>query len=178
MRKFVLGFLVSLLAVSASAQTLDKPNRVSVFLSNVAFGWSEGGGSFWEAGYGLSYGRRFSRAWSAELAATIQQQEDAETYPFDAVARYSFQSVRTRWRPYVGAGVRYVAAPADPGQLYDNILAPEVVAGVDFNPAEGWSLRFDAKQTLGNSYAYDEPFKLSLGLGCGFESTLIIATGI
>ena len=168
MRKFVLGFVVSLLAVSASAQTIDRPNRVSLFLSNVAFGWSEGSGSFWDAGYGLAYEHRFSRRWSAELAAAVQEQEDARTYPFDAVARYSFQSVRTRWRPYVGAGVRYVAAPSDPLQLYDNVIAPEAVAGVDFNPAEAWSLRFDAKQTLGNTYAFDEPFKLSLGIGWRF----------
>jgi outer membrane protein W len=168
MRNFVLGFLVSLLALSASAQTIDRPNRVSLFVSNVSFGFSEGGGSFVDGGYGLAYEHRFSRKWSAELAAAVHELEGARTYPFDAVARYSFTSVRTRWRPYVGAGVRYVAAPADPLQLYDNVIAPEVVAGVDFNPAEAWSLRFDAKQTLGNTYAYDEPFKLSLGVGWRF----------
>lgn len=169
MRKLMLGFVVSLLAVSASAQTLDRPNRVSLFLSNVALGWSEGGGSFLDAGYGLAYERRFSRAWSAELAVAVQDQADAETYPFDAVARYSFLSVRTRWRPYAGAGVRYVAAPSEQlGVRYDNQLAPEIVAGVDFNPVESWSLRVDAKQTLGNSYPYDEPFKLSVGVGWRF----------
>jgi Outer membrane protein beta-barrel domain len=169
MRKLVL-VLITLLAVSASAQTLDRPNRVSFFLSNVGFGWSEGGGSFWESGYGAAYERRFSRAWSAELAMTVQRDSnDAETYPFDAVVRYSFPNVRTRWRPYVGAGVRYVAAPIEPrGEHYENQLAPEIAAGVDFNPVQSWSLRFDLKQTIGNTYAYDEPFKVSIGAGWRF----------
>jgi outer membrane protein W len=170
MRKPLLLFVVLLLAVSASAQTLDRPNRVSFFLSNLAGGHSEDGGTFLDAGYGVAYERRFTRAWSAELAVTVQKQEGAETYPFDALARYHFQSVRTRWRPYAGAGVRFVAAPGpEPrGERYDNQIAPEVAAGVDYNPAEAWSLRFDVRQSLGNTYAYDDPFKASLGVGWRF----------
>jgi hypothetical protein len=169
MRKLLPALVASLLAVSASAQTLDRPNRVSVFLSNISGGWSEEGGSFLDAGYGVAYERRFSRAWSGEIAATVQEQENARTYPFDLLARYSFQDVRTRWRPYVGGGVRFVSAPTEPrGVLYENIIAPEIAAGVDFNPAEAWSLRFDLKHSLGNSYAYDDAFKASLGVGWRF----------
>jgi outer membrane protein W len=170
MRKSLLVSFVLLLAVPASAQSLDRPNRVSLFLSNVSGGASEEGGSFFDAGYGLAYERRFTRTWSVELAATVQKQAGATTYPFDVAARYTFPGVHTRWRPYAGAGVRFVAAPGpEPrGETYDNQIAPEVVAGVDFNAAEAWSLRFDVKHTFGNTYAYDDPFKLSLGVGWRF----------
>ncbi|HVE71535.1 MAG TPA: outer membrane beta-barrel protein [Thermoanaerobaculia bacterium] len=170
MRKPMLVLLVLLVAVPALAQSLDRPNRVSVFLSNVSGGWSEGGGSFFDAGYGVAYERRFTRTWSGELAVTVQEQENARSYPFDLAARYTFPSVHTRWRPYAGAGVRFVSAPGpEPrGELWDNQIAPEVVAGVDFNAAEAWSLRVDAKHTFGNTYADDDPFKLSVGVGWRF----------
>ncbi|HUR80199.1 MAG TPA: outer membrane beta-barrel protein [Thermoanaerobaculia bacterium] len=162
--------LLALWAVPAAAQSLDRPNRVSAFLSNIAGGASEDGGGFFNAGFGLAYERRFTRTWSAEFAATMQHQANADTYPFDAALRYTFPNVHTRWRPYAGAGVRYVAAPGpEPrGEIYDNQIAPELVIGVDYNAAESWSLRADAKHTLGNTYAYDDPFKLSLGIGWRF----------
>lgn len=170
MRKSMPVLFAMLLAVSASAQSLDRPNRVSLFLSNISGGWSEGGGSFLDSGYGVSYERRFSRAWSAELALTVQEQQGAETYPWDALLRYHFLDVHTRWRPYVGGGLRYVAAPGvEPaGEIYDNQIAPEIAAGVDYNPAAPWSLRFDVKHTIGNEYSYDDPFKASIGVGWRF----------
>lgn len=168
MHKSVL-MLLTLLAASASAQTLDRPNRVSLFLSNVAFGWSEGGGSFLDAGYGVAYERRFSRAWSAELAVSVQEVDDTRTHPVDALARWSFPNVRTRWRPYVGAGVRFLESPQEPRNVtYEELLLPEVAAGVDFNPAESWSLRFDVKQVFGDVPEYDDAFKVSAGIGWRF----------
>lgn len=168
MRKSVLVLLM-LLAASASAQTLDRRNRVSLFLSNVAFGWSEGGGSFWDAGYGVAYERRFSRPWSAELAVSVQEVDDTRTHPVDALARYSLAGVRTRWRPYVGAGVRFLESPEEPRNVvYNEVLLPQVAAGVDFNPAEAWSLRFDVKQAFGGVPVYDDAFKVSAGVGWRF----------
>jgi opacity protein-like surface antigen len=181
MRKFVLGLLASLLAVSASAQSLDRPTRLSFFVSNISLAWSEGTGSAWDAGYGVALERRFSRAWSGELAVSYEQHEtqpyflnptrfDVRTYPIDAVVRYTFPNVQSRWRPYVGAGARYVGAPEEPFNVeYEDMLAPQAAAGVEFNAAEAWSLRFDAKQLLKDDVpVYDDAFKVSVGIGWRF----------
>ncbi|HEV7240984.1 MAG TPA: OmpW family outer membrane protein [Thermoanaerobaculia bacterium] len=182
MRKSVLVLLALLLAVSASAQTLDKPTRISFFISNLAFGWSEGNGSAIDAGVGVALERRFSRAWSAELAVATETHEtqpygffnparfDLRTYPIDAVVRYSFLDVHTQWRPYVGAGARYVTAPDEPPNIeYDNQLTPQIAAGVEFNGSESWSLQFGAKQLIHEqSSVFDESFKLSIGVGWRF----------
>ncbi len=180
MRKFVLGLVVSLLAVSASAQSLDRPTRISVFLSNLELGFSEGNGGSASVSYGVALERRFSRSWSGELAVSIEDHEtqpyflnptiiDVRTYPIDAVVRYSFLDANTPWRPYAGAGARYVAAPEEPFNVqYEDRLSPEIAAGVDFNPAEAWSLRFDARQLLTTAPVYDDMFKVSVGVGWRF----------
>ena len=182
MRKLVLVLLAGLLAVSASAQTLDKPNRVSVFVTNPGVGWSDSNGTAWDAGYGLAIERRFSRRWSAELAISAEQHEvqpygffnptrfELRTYPIDAVARYSFIGVHTRWRPYVGAGARYVAAPDEPPNVeYENQFSPQVAAGVEFNGGESWSLMFGVKQLVRDQTDdFDEWFKVSIGAGWRF----------
>jgi outer membrane protein W len=179
MRKLVPGLLAVLLAVSASAQSLDRPTRLSVFVSNLELSFSEGSGSNASVSYGVALERRLSRAWSAELAVSIEDHEtqpyflnptiiDVRTYPIDAVVRYTFPNVRTRWRPYVGAGARYVAAPEEPFNVqYENTLSPEIAAGVDFK--EAWSLRFDGRQLLTNDAPeYDDSFKISVGVGWRF----------
>ena len=181
MRKLVL-VLLTLLAASASAQTLDKPTRVSVFLSNFAFGYSEGGGSFFDNGVGVALERRFSRRWSAELAIATEQHEvqpsffnpavyELRTYPIDAVVRYSFLDVHTQWRPFVGAGARYVAAPDEPVQFveYENELMPEITAGVEYNFGESLSLLAGVKHAIANDTpVYDDSFKVQIGVGWRF----------
>jgi hypothetical protein len=150
-RSLVLLLLFLFLSIPAAAQA----NRISVFGSN-------------GDGYGIAYERRLSRAWSVELAATLQNQADAETYPFDLAAHYSFAN-QSRWRPYAGLGVRFVSAPTEPrGERYDNQWAPEPVVGVDYNITESWSLRAEAKHTLGNTYRYDDAGKITLGIGWRF----------
>ncbi|MGZ5440430.1 MAG: outer membrane beta-barrel protein [Thermoanaerobaculia bacterium] len=181
MRKIVLVLLAVVLAVSASAQTLDKPTRLSFFVSNLALGWSEGDGSTFDAGVGVAVERRFSRRWSAELAVSTEKHEtrpylfnptryELRTYPIDAVVRYSFLDLHTQWRPYVGAGARYVAAPnAPPGIEYENQLSPEITAGVEFNGGESWSLQAGAKQLIRDqSTVFDDWFKISIGVGWRF----------
>jgi outer membrane protein W len=178
MRKFVLVFLVILAAVSASAQTLDKPTRISVFVSNPS-SWSEGSGL--GAGYGVAIERRFSRVWSGELAVGSEQHRvqpsffdpttyELRTHPIDLVARYTFPGGHLRWRPYIGAGARYVAAPDEPpGQEYENELSPQVTGGVEFNGGQSWSVRFDLKQLIReNASDFDEWLKVSIGLGWRF----------
>ena len=181
MRKIVLVTLAALVAVSASAQTIDKPTRVSVFISNLIFGWSEGNGSALDAGVGLALERRFSRRWSAGLSVATEKHEtqpyffnpttyDLRTYPIDAVVRYSFLDLHTQWRPYIGAGMRYVGAPDEPPNIeYDDQLTPQFNAGVEFNSGESWSLLLDAKQLLHEQTpVFDDSFKISIGVGWRF----------
>jgi outer membrane protein W len=182
MRKIVLVLLAVLLTVSASAQTLDKPTRVSFFVSNLGFGWSEGNGSSFDAGVGVALERRFSPRWSAELALAREEHEtqpygffnpatfELRTYPIDAVVRYSFLDVNTPWRPYVGAGARYVAAPDEPPNIeYENQLTPEVTAGVEFNGGASWSLYAGARQLIHDQTpVFDDSFKIAIGFGWRF----------
>ncbi len=179
MRKLVLVLLAVLVAVPASAQTLDKPTRVSFFVSNLAFGWSEGSGSFFESGFGVALERRFSRRWSAEVSVATEEHDiqpsffnptvyHVRTYPIDAVVRYSFLDVHTQWRPYVGGGVRYVSAPEDVPFEYEDQLSPEIAAGVEFNGGESWSLTAGAKHAIGDEKIYDHAFKIAIGFGWRF----------
>ena len=176
MRKFVPVLLMTLAAVSAFGQSLDKPTRISVFVSNPT-GWNEGTG----AGYGVAVERRFSRMWSAELAVASEKHDvqpfffnpttyELSTTPIDLVGRYSFQVRHLRWRPYIGAGARYVAAPDEPpNQEYENELTPEVTGGVEYNGGESWSVRFDLKQLISESLPdYDEWIKGSIAVGWRF----------
>lgn len=178
MRKFVLVFLAVLAAASASGQSLDKPTRVSVFVSNPT-SWNEGSAN--GAGYGVAVERRFSRMWSMELAVASEKHEvqpfftnpttyELSTTPIDLVGRYSFQVRHLRWRPYIGAGVRYIAAPDEPpNQHYENELTPEVTGGVEYNGGESWSVRFDLKQLIRDSLPdYDEWIKGSIAVGWRF----------
>jgi outer membrane protein W len=177
MRKFVLVLLAVLFAVSVSAQSLDKPTRISVFVNPSS--WSEGSGL--GAGYGVSIERRFSRAWSGELAVGSEEHEvqpfffnpttyTLRTHPIDLVARYTFAGGHLRWRPYIGAGARYVAAPDEPpNQHYEHELTPEVTGGVEFNGGESWSLRFDLKQLVRNDTSdFDDWLKGSISAGWRF----------
>src|SRR5512145_560498 len=103
MSRTLLCLAVVLLVVPAFAQTLDQPSRLSLFLTNPGGGWTEGGGTTFEAGFGVAYERRFTRTWSGEASLSFEHYEsqpdlfddttfDLETYPVDLVARYSFAS--------------------------------------------------------------------------------------
>ena len=175
----VLGVFAS---APALAQTLDKPTRISLFVNNLAIGWSEGSGGMFDAGVGVALERRFSRRWSAELAVATEEHEtqpygffndtrfDLRTYPVDAVVRYSFLDVHTQWRPYVGAGVRYVGAPEEPPNIdYDDLLTPQVTAGVEYNGGESWSLQAGVKQLVREFDAdFDTWLKVQVGVGWRF----------
>jgi outer membrane protein W len=179
MRKTVL-VLLGLLAVSASAQTPEKATRVSFFLTNPGFGWSEGGGSNFDAGFGLALEQRFTPQWSAELEVAREVHDyqpsffdprtiEFRTYPVDVFVRYSFEN-NTRWRPFLGAGARYVTAPDEPsGADYDSELSPEIGGGVEWEAGESLSIVFDAKALAKNEVPHwDEVFKVSVGVGWRF----------
>lgn len=180
MRKFVLVLLATLLAGSASAQSFDKPTRVSFFVTNPGFGWGEGDGGAFDDGIGLAIERRFTPHWSAELEVAREEHEyqpsffdptviDFVTYPFDVFVRYSFDN-HTRWRPFLGAGVRYVSAPDEPaGANYDDELTPEIGGGAEWQLGESLAIVFEAKALAKDDVPHwDEVLKVSAGVGWRF----------
>lgn len=181
MRKVLLA--LSLVALPLFGQ--DRTNRVSLFISNPVFGWSEPGGSDWRAGIGIAFEHRFTPRWSAEVSAareehtehlhiihpggtTAIREHELVSYPIDVTARHHFFTPHTRWRPYAGAGVRWVNAPESFVAPLDDRISAQLVGGVDFNLTPQWSLRVDVKQLLRGDAPHDESFKVSMGAGYRF----------
>jgi outer membrane protein W len=176
----LLGFTLPL-----AAQSADRSTRVSVFLSDFGWTYSEGAGTDMSGGFGVALEYRLRRAWSAEIAIAAEEHSetvtsigpagvtlsriDVRSWPVDATVRHHFQGVRTRWRPYVGAGVRFVPEPEVTGLQYDSRLSAQGVVGVDYAATEALSLRFDFRRLLRTDSAiYDNVNKISLGVGWRF----------
>ena len=99
---------------------------------------------------------------------------NVRTYPIDLTARFQFPN-DTRWTPYVGAGLRYVAAPDltpeernTVGHDYSDEFSPEVVGGFEFVISEPFALNVEVKGLLGDAEDYDSSFKVAAGLGWRF----------
>jgi hypothetical protein len=89
------------------------------------------------------------------------------TYPIDLTARYRFVN-DTRWKPFIGAGARYVAAPhVDSMFGYTNRLSPELVGGVVFQ-LRHLGIVVDGKALLADHEYYDSAFKTAVGLNWRF----------
>ena len=175
--------LVALLLVACALPLFgqDRSHRVSVFLTDPSFGFSEGGGDFWDGGFGFAYEKKLGMRWSAEIAASREQYTDSGifpgslefdvvSYPVDLTARYHFGNSYLRWRPYLGAGAHWVAGPTTPRGPLDDRVSGVVIGGLDFNMTERWSLRADAKHLLINdaSEPYDETLRVAVGVGVRF----------
>jgi outer membrane protein W len=161
------------LAVTVSAQTVDKPTHRSS--SRIPLRLSEGNGAVFDAGVGVALEHRFTPRWSMELEAAREVHDyqpsffdptviEFLTYPVDGFVRYSIQTTNVRWRPFLGAGARYVSAPNEPaGAQYDSELSPEIGAG------DSLSIVFDAKALAQNDVPHwDELLKVSVGVGWRF----------
>jgi outer membrane protein W len=171
MRVFV---ALLLLAIPVAAQ--ERANRIGLFLSQPTFDSTGAEGD----GFGLSYERHFTERWSAELAVSREQYTDTgifpgtaefevEAYPIDATVRFTFETPSRHWRPFMGAGARFVDPSDNPRLEVDNRLSAQIVGGVDFQFGERWYLRGDVKALLRlNSEPYDSVLKLSLGGGLRF----------
>src|SRR5205823_6345748 len=148
MRKPALFFIL-VLAVAPSAFAQRK-NELSVFLSDISHVTEAFGKTHWYGGVGLAYNAFVTPRFSAQLAVAAEEHRSypyiidglggiqpvpsrkLRTYPIDLSGRYQFLN-ETRWKPYLGLGARYLAAPkADPGFGYRNRLTPEAVGGVEF----------------------------------------------
>ena|SRR5438067_2748049 len=193
MRKSML-VAVSLLfvVVPAFAQQHATPaNTVSVFVSDLTLIESSSSGTNVDVAYGVAFDHMFSRRVSAELSVTRQRTRESVStfaptgpvytsftntlYPVDATVSYHFIN-DSRWKPYIGGGVRYVNGSVRNVSLFNSYrtsthsIDPEVSGGVTFQFRPTLGLRFDAKQTIGNgnSVIGDSDFNVFVGLSFRF----------
>lgn len=194
MRKSIV-IAVSLLFVVASAfaqQHATPANTVSVFVSDVSVIYSSSSGTNIDAAYGAAFAHMFTNRVSAELSVMSQRVKESVStfgpagqpvyasftntlYPVDATVSYHFFT-DSRWKPYLGGGVRYVSGTfRNTSQLYSyrvstHSIDPEVSGGVVFQFRPALGLRFDAKQVIGRSgtVAGDASFTGSVGLSFRF----------
>ena len=174
MRKLVVA-VASLLVSTAALAQQDKPTGVFVFVTNPGYGQSERSGNHWDGAFGVALQRMFTPHVSGELTVSHDQHISrfaaldqggnviayhtftATSTPVDLTARYHFFSDGA-WKPYVGAGVRYV----------DSRAFGDLTGGVvwQFRPSLG--LRFDGKVILGNQPRFNDTFNGSAGLAWRF----------
>jgi outer membrane protein W len=180
--------LLLLFSVPAFPQ---RSNTVSVFVTDLAMSNSNiGGAKIDSEAYGASFDHMFTERLSGELSVTSQRSRrylrtftsseptsvlfPYRLYPIDVNISYHFPS-GNRWKPYLGAGLRYVNDTFHGYQgtsrtaFYRHAvhtIDPEISGGitVQFNRTLG--LRFDAKQVLGSnrSDVADPELKASAGL--------------
>ena len=180
MRKLVVVLAV-LVAVSAVAQE-EKKNSVFVFVRNPAYGFSSNAGHHFDAAYGVALQRKFARRFSIELTASRASGSTAYTFitpggdfqrrhrswtvtPIDVGAYYHFVN-GVSWKPYLGAAVRWINAPSEPGNEDSTTAGPAAGVVWYFRPNVG--LRLDAKALFGNNMDYGDIINGSVGLAWRF----------
>ena len=167
--------LVVVLAASSAAYA-QQTQTLSLFRSDI----DEPGG------YGVSYERMFAPRWSVQAsvavehhrsyeyvyedngAITLVPRERLRTMPIDLVARYHWLN-DTRWKPYIGLGAHYVAAPdADRRFRYRNHLEAGINGGTLFMLTHDLGLMLDGRIYAGNHESYDQSPRTSIGLSWRF----------
>ena len=152
-------------------------------------------GSHSDAGYhaAYGYGAAFSESWTPRFSTAIAVGVDdatvcvggsflerpctqikLRTHPIDFSGRYHFLN-DTRWKPYFGAGARYLSAPhltaeqrAAVGHAYSDHVSPEVVGGVELIVVPSFGITVEGKQLVGHREPYDSLFKVSAALNWRF----------
>jgi hypothetical protein len=176
-------FVIALLLVSP-AVFAQRQNNVSVFFNQ--FGLQESNtGQHWHSSYGAAFESSFTRHFSAQISVGSEQHSSFpyvvdetgyinqvtpvkfRTYPIDLTARFRWVN-ETRFKPYIGLGARYVAAPhVDSMFGYTNRTTPELVGGVVYQ-LRHLGIVADGKVLLGDHEYYDSVFKTSIGLSWRF----------
>lgn len=141
-------------------------------------------------GYGAAFNEAWTPHFSTQIAAGVEDPETCiggsflvapcttfkvRTYPIDFSGRYHFLN-ETRWKPYIGAGLRYVRAPkltpeaiaANRGRGYPDRFDPQFVGGVEFLVKPSFGIAVDGKVLGATSAQYDPILKISASLNWRF----------
>ena len=181
MRK--VAFIVAILN-AAAAVTHAQRNAIAVFVNEAADSARAA------TAYGAAYSYSFTPRFSTDVAISVNPDVvsctggiltperctrfDVRTYPVDVTGRFHFLN-DTRWKPYLGAGVRYVAAPhlsleqqQIAGGRYSDRADAEIVGGLDMliNRSFGASVEVDA--LFRNALDYDSALKVAARLSWRF----------
>jgi outer membrane protein W len=174
--------VIALLFVIAPAAFAQQKNDFSIFVNGPASLAGGSAGTRADGGIGVSFARLFTPRISGQLSFSFEQrrsypyvvnangsitqvtQATLHTFPIDATARYHLFD-DSRWKPYLGAGFRYVGAPsADSRFGYQSHLNPEIVGGTIYQIRPSIGIVLEGKQLLGNREPYDPSFKASAGM--------------
>jgi outer membrane protein W len=184
MRK-VLALLVVVLALPTFAFGQSQKQTLSIFVTDVAASSSRT--DSWPTGLGISYERMFAQRLSlqgsvayehhrsypyvVESDGSITQVDSrrVRTMPIDVTARYHWLN-DSRWKPFIGLGAHYVAAPSvDPRFRYENHLDGVVDGGTAFMFTPTIGVLLTSRMILGNrEETYDSTFKVSAGVSWRF----------
>ena len=177
--------LVVVLVNSLATVTFAQHDQLSVFFSQSP--------SSVHANHG--YGAAFNHSWrprfSTGIAVAVEDpvvavcvggiftplrcsEVSLRTYPADLTGRFHFLN-ETRWKPYIGLGVRYVAAPhLTPeallviGHSYSDHVDAEVVGGLQFLIKPSFGITAEVKSLVRNREDYNPLLKVSGGLDWRF----------
>ncbi len=183
MRRLATALIVLLFALPDFAQ---QKNEFQIFLTNGVISHSSASGTEASASGGMAFDRMVTPRMSAQFAVGFERHRTYSyvvepggtfrqvtplrfrTYPFDVAVRYHFLN-DTRWKPYLGFGARYIAAPNVGTEFqYKNHIGPEIVGGTVFQIGRSFGLVLDGKVLVGDHEPYDAPFKTSFGLNWRF----------
>lgn len=187
MKPFV-AIAVALFTVPLFAQQQQPKNdfQIFVYASNVGITWTDTRGTTVDSGFGFAVSKFVTPHVSMELAVNSQKWYEYEpyyngpeifpryhryghqTYPISLDGQYHFFN-DSRWKPYLGAGLRYVHATARSFEISDR-YRPEITGGVEFMMTPHVSLRFDGKQEIQShgGPAYDPLSRVAVGVGWHF----------
>jgi outer membrane protein W len=184
MKRLVL-FAVVVFAVPLFAQQQpQKDFQIFAYASDVGITYSETYGTAVDSNFGLAVSKFVSPRWSMELAVSTQGWWEYapgpvhfgdpivrikhQSYPVSLDGQYHFFN-DSRWKPYLGVGVRYV----DPNAEFRDLgarISPEINGGVSFMMTPNLSLRFDGRVAVRSNHApgYDPVTRGAIGIGWHF----------
>ena len=184
MRKVIV--LVAVVASVCSAAYAQRNQTVSFFLSDINQTATDRQYEQWPSGFGVAYERMFPSRWSVQAAVAVEhhysydyvivgdgvimliERKHLQTVPIDLTARYNWQN-ETRWKPYIGIGAHYVAAPsADARFRYRNRLDGEINGGTLFMLTPAFGLMLDGRAFVGDQEPYEQSLKVSFGASWRF----------
>ncbi len=176
----VAALLMFVVVASAFAEQPSRRNSVSLFISDLSLSDSSSLDFRSNTGYGVALDHMFNDRVSAELSVSRQTFRRPVTtfitgeipvtipviafsevalYPIDANVSYHFVN-SSRWKPYVGAGLRYVGDSEHVAGFlggYDvtsRAVAPELSGGVTFQLRPALGVRLDARRVFSGSKSY------------------------
>jgi outer membrane protein W len=184
MRRVLLSLAVCLTLPLAAQQSPDKPLRVSLLATDVTYTESDSSGSNLDTGFSIGLQYQFNPRWSAEASYGREEhtagvaiyngptfvaidRRTVTSQPVEFTGQFNFAN-DSRWKPYIGAGARYISKPDDGTRFSETQVAPLVTAGVHFQITPAFSLRAEGKAKIGDDRYYDSQFKTAIGVGWRF----------